>query len=75
MADDRITINIDGVDHQVDRNQPLIEALRQAGVDTPNFCYHPDLAIAGNCRICLVEVQGPRGAMLGISCHMRPMPE
>ncbi|TVR13465.1 MAG: proton-conducting membrane transporter [Planctomycetota bacterium] len=74
MSDDTITINIDGVDRQVDKNQQLIQALAQAGVETPHFCYHEDLGVAGNCRICLVEVDGPRGPALMISCHLRPMP-
>jgi NADH-quinone oxidoreductase subunit G len=71
---DRITINLDGRDVEVRKDQPLIEAIREAGVETPNFCYHPDLAIAGNCRICLVEADGPRGPALVISCHQRPAP-
>ena len=71
---EKITINVDGVDREVDKDQPLIEALGQAGAPTPNFCYHPDLKIAGNCRICLVEVDGPRGPALMISCHLRPNP-
>ncbi|MBA2481948.1 MAG: (2Fe-2S)-binding protein [Planctomycetes bacterium] len=67
---DLITINVDGKDIQVPEKIQLIEALRQnANIDTPAFCYHPDLKVAGNCRICLVEVEGPRGFALAISCH------
>ena len=33
----------------------ILEAARSHGVEVPNFCYHPGLTIAGNCRICLVE--------------------
>ncbi len=69
-----ITINVDGKDHQVDPNQQLVDALNKLGIFTPTFCYHPDLKVAGNCRICLVETEGPRGFALGISCHMRPAP-
>jgi NADH-quinone oxidoreductase subunit G len=36
----------------------LIQACDQAGVEIPRFCYHERLAIAGNCRMCLVEVVG-----------------
>ncbi len=73
MAD--ITINVDGRDVQVPAGIQLIEALRgPAGVETPAFCYHPDLSVAGNCRICLVETEGPRGWALGISCHMKTAP-
>ena len=72
---DLITINVDGRDVQVPPRIQLIEALRHwAKVDTPAFCYHPDLSVAGNCRICLVEVEGPRGWGLGISCHMQTAP-
>jgi len=69
-----ITINVDGKDYQVDPNQQLVDALNTIGIFTPTFCYHPDLKVAGNCRICLVETEGPRGFALGISCHIRPSP-
>ncbi len=72
---DLITINVDGRDVQVPKGIQLIEALRQhAAVDTPAFCYHPDLKVAGNCRICLVEIEGPRGFALAISCHAQTAP-
>ena len=53
---------------------PVLQAAVEAGWDVPHYCYHPGLSIAGNCRICLVETEGPRGFALGISCHMRPAP-
>jgi NADH-quinone oxidoreductase subunit G len=72
---DTITINVDGKDVQVPPRIQLIEALRnQANTDTPAFCYHQDLKVAGNCRICLVETEGPRGWALGISCHLQTAP-
>ncbi|MBA3707586.1 MAG: (2Fe-2S)-binding protein, partial [Planctomycetes bacterium] len=72
---DLITITVDGKDVQVPAKIQLIEALRgHANIDTPAFCYHPDLKVAGNCRICLVEVEGPRGFALAISCHMQTSP-
>jgi len=70
-----ITINVDGRDVQVPPGIQLIEALRQhAKVETPAFCYHEDLSVAGNCRICLIEVEGPRGFGLAISCHLKTAP-
>ncbi len=70
-----ITINVDGKDVQVPPKIQLIEALRTwAKVETPAFCYHPDLSVAGNCRVCLVEVAGPRGFAFGIACHMQTAP-
>ena len=72
---DTITINVDGKDVQVPPRVQLIEALRgPAQTETPAFCYHQDLKVAGNCRICLVEVEGPRGFALGISCHLQTAP-
>lgn len=73
------TIKIDGSEIEVDPNLTLIQACEQAGVEVPRFCYHERLSIAGNCRMCLVEVVGgpPKPAA---SCAMqvkdlRPGPE
>ncbi|MDO5648154.1 NADH-quinone oxidoreductase subunit NuoG [Paracoccus sp. (in: a-proteobacteria)] len=52
------TIKIDDIEVQVDPNLTLIQACEQAGIEIPRFCYHERLSIAGNCRMCLVEVVG-----------------
>jgi NADH-quinone oxidoreductase subunit G len=49
---------IDGKAIEVEDGITLIQACEQAGVDVPRFCYHERLSIAGNCRMCLIEVQG-----------------
>jgi NADH-quinone oxidoreductase subunit G len=49
---------IDGTAIEVEDGITLIQACEQAGVDVPRFCYHERLSIAGNCRMCLIEVQG-----------------
>jgi NADH-quinone oxidoreductase subunit G len=49
---------IDGTPIEVEEGITLIQACEQAGVEIPRFCYHERLSIAGNCRMCLVEVQG-----------------
>ncbi len=49
---------IDGAAVEVEDGITLIQACEQAGVEIPRFCYHERLSIAGNCRMCLVEVQG-----------------
>ncbi|OIQ72970.1 NADH-quinone oxidoreductase chain 3 [mine drainage metagenome] len=51
-------ISIDGIVIEVDPALTLIQACEQAGVEIPRFCYHERLTIAGNCRMCLVEVVG-----------------
>jgi len=73
------TIFIDDNEIEVDSAMTLIQACEQAGIEVPRFCYHERLTIAGNCRMCLVEVVGgpPKPAA---SCAMqvrdlRPGPE
>ncbi|MBS0563823.1 MAG: NADH-quinone oxidoreductase subunit G [Proteobacteria bacterium] len=51
-------IIIDDTEVEVDPNLTLIQACEQAGIEIPRFCYHERLSIAGNCRMCLVEVVG-----------------
>ncbi|MFA8440695.1 NADH-quinone oxidoreductase subunit NuoG [Yoonia sp.] len=78
MSDLRKVI-IDGNEVEVDGAMTLIQACEEAGIEIPRFCYHERLSIAGNCRMCLVEVVGgpPKPAA---SCAMqvkdlRPGPE
>ena len=49
---------IDGKEHEVPGGITLIQACELAGIEIPRFCYHERLSIAGNCRMCLVEVAG-----------------
>ncbi|WP_072396880.1 NADH-quinone oxidoreductase subunit NuoG [Hyphomicrobium sp. CS1GBMeth3] len=49
---------IDGQLIEVEDGITLLQACEQAGAEIPRFCYHERLSIAGNCRMCLVEVQG-----------------
>lgn len=51
-------ITIDGREIEVGANENLIDAAARHGVAIPHFCYHPGLSVAGNCRQCLVEVDG-----------------
>ena len=72
-------IKVDGIEIEVDGAMNLLQACEEAGKEIPRFCYHERLSIAGNCRMCLVEVKGgpPKPAA---SCAMqvrdlRPGPE
>jgi len=56
---DLVTVNIDGKEIAVPKGTNVIEAARLVGVDVPHYCYHPKLAIVGNCRMCLVEMGLP----------------
>jgi NADH-quinone oxidoreductase subunit G len=48
-------LKINGVEVEVPANTTVLQACQQAGFEVPHFCYHERLAIAGNCRMCLVE--------------------
>lgn len=61
-------IIIDAVEYEVEAGQNLIQAAASVGIEIPHYCYHPGLSISGNCRMCLVEVKGPRGVMAQIAC-------
>jgi NADH-quinone oxidoreductase subunit G len=49
---------IDGNEVDVPADYTLLQACEEAGAEVPRFCYHDRLSIAGNCRMCLVEVKG-----------------
>jgi NADH-quinone oxidoreductase subunit G len=54
----KIKINIDGKEVDVPAEYTLLQACEAAGAEVPRFCFHERLSIAGNCRMCLVEVKG-----------------
>jgi NADH-quinone oxidoreductase subunit G/[NiFe] hydrogenase diaphorase moiety small subunit len=56
----QITINIDGQDVKVPMGTTVLDAARRIGVRIPTLCHHPDLCVAGVCRVCVVEVEGQR---------------
>ncbi len=51
-------VRIDETVHDFDENLTIIQACELSGIQIPRFCYHEKLSIAGNCRMCLVEVVG-----------------
>jgi NADH-quinone oxidoreductase subunit G len=54
------TVKVDGVEIEVPQGATVLQACELAGKEIPRFCYHERLTIAGNCRMCLVEVKpGP----------------
>lgn len=54
----KITISINGLSIEVEKGRTILEAADQAGIIIPTLCYHKDLCIAGNCRVCVVELVG-----------------
>ncbi len=58
--DQLITINVDGKDYEVPPGMNLIQAVEKyAQKEIPHYCYHEKLSVAGNCRMCLVEMGTP----------------
>ena len=63
-----LTLTIDGRHIETASGSTVIQAAEQAGIFIPRYCYHPGLTIAGNCRICLVEIE--KNPKLQIACNM-----
>lgn len=64
---DLITLTIDGKSVQVPKGSTVMQACKALNIEIPHFCYHERLSIAGNCRMCLVEVEkAPKPVA---SCH------
>lgn len=72
-APNTVNVTINGKPSAVPSGATIIQACEHAGVEVPRFCYHERLSIAGNCRMCLVEVE--RSPKLVASCAMPVMPD
>ncbi len=57
MAEELVTLTIDGAPVSVPKGTTIIEAAKQAGILVPHYCYHPSLPSPAVCRMCLVEVE------------------
>jgi len=51
-------LKVDGLEIEVPDHYTLLQAAEEAGAEVPRFCFHERLSIAGNCRMCLIEVKG-----------------
>ncbi len=51
-------LKVDGIEVEVPDHYTLLQAAEAAGTEVPRFCFHERLSVAGNCRMCLVEVKG-----------------
>jgi NADH-quinone oxidoreductase subunit G len=63
------TLEIDGQQVAVEDGTNLIQAAERLGIEIPHYCYHPGLPVAGNCRMCLVEIE--KFPKLQIACNTR----
>ncbi|MFH1036777.1 MAG: [FeFe] hydrogenase, group A [Patescibacteria group bacterium] len=69
MNPDKIGIKINGKKAVAENGKTVLEVLRMSGIKVPTLCYHSDLDIKANCRICMVEVKGKKD--LCPSCSMK----
>ncbi len=65
-----LTILLDGREVQARPGELVITAAERAGTFVPRFCYHPRMKPVGMCRMCLVEIKGPRGFSLQPACFV-----
>ena len=61
-------ITVDGVEHEAAPGEMLIKAAQDQGTYIPRFCWHERMEPVGMCRMCLVEIDSPRGPMLVTAC-------
>jgi NADH-quinone oxidoreductase subunit G len=62
-------VTIDGQESQCEDGLTIIRAAERLGIEVPHYCWHPGLTIAGNCRMCLVEIE--KVPKLQIACNTR----
>ncbi len=55
-----IHVTINGIGLEMEKGKTILDAANQAGMIIPTLCFHKDLCIAGNCRVCVVEVSGQK---------------
>ena len=75
MPKTTVTVNIDGRLWEARPGQKVIDACEDAGAYVPRFCYHNRMTPVGMCRQCLVEIEGPRGPMMVVSCMQDVAPD
>ncbi len=64
-------LTIDGIEVEVQDGINCIEAAKAADVHVPHFCYHPSLTVVGQCRMCLVEIEGMPKLQAGCATPVR----
>ena len=68
----KFKITINGKKVQCEQGQTVLQVARKNGINIPALCYHPDLKIKENCRLCLVEVKGQKGLQTACSVKCEP---
>jgi NADP-reducing hydrogenase subunit HndD len=66
MNEFKVNLKINNIPISVREGTTILEAAKTLNFNIPTLCYHPDLSIAGNCRVCVVEIRGSK--FLSASC-------
>ncbi len=56
-----IKLNIDGIDVEIEKGKTVLDAAKKVNNDIPTLCFLKEINGAGDCRMCLVEIEGRRG--------------
>ena len=56
-----VKVNIDGVDVEIEKGSTVLEAAKKANIDIPTLCFLKEISENGDCRMCIVEIEGRRG--------------
>jgi NADH-quinone oxidoreductase subunit G len=71
MEQKLVTFSLNGQQVEAPEGMNLVEAAKLHGEDIPHYCYHPGLSVAGNCRMCLCEVEGARGPQIACAQNVK----
>lgn len=69
---DKITLTINGRPVETTSGKTVLQAALDNGIHIPHYCYHPGLSISGNCRMCLVEIEGLPKLQTACSTPVKP---
>ena len=67
----KVKITIDGTELECDDDLNVIQAAALLAKSVPHYCWHPDMTVSGNCRMCMIEIETPRGLKADIACNTR----
>ena len=67
-AVETVTVTVNDKEQEYPDGKNLLAALLESGHYVPHYCWHPSLSVAGNCRLCLIEVDGQARPL--IACNM-----
>ena len=66
-----LKVKVNDIDIEVEEGLTVLQACEIAGAEIPRFCYHEKLSIAGNCRMCLVEIEKSKNQLPHVLCQLQ----